>query len=196
MKYKVLMSLVVIALMLIPLSCVQPQAGILFGFQGGGVTREPATKTMMQIAIAHTCEVNDELILKKVEIYGEGETPVKVFEVNKTLNSTSGKQKRLSDKLKRLDELVELFESGMEDEAKYAEEYDEISQEAAKLAQEIRDESFSTEYFTLDLRQLKQSLMVGDKIPIIARATLIHNGNLLTLERSVIAEYQLGYHFS
>jgi len=35
--------------------------------------------------------------------------------------------------------------------------------------------------------------MVGDKIPIIARATLIHNGNLLTLERSVIAEYQAGF---
>ena len=180
-KYKVLMVLMVAALTLIPLSCVQPQesAGILFGFHGGGVTCEPATETMVQIAIAHTCEVNDELILKKVEIYGEGETPVKVFEVNKTLNSILGKQKRL-------DELFELLESGMEDEAKY----EEIDQEAAKLAQEIRDESFSTEYFTLDLRQLKQSLMVGDKIPIIARATLIHNGNLLTLERSVIAEYQ------
>jgi hypothetical protein len=178
-KYKVLMVLVVIALMLIPLSCVQPQAGIAFEFIGGGVTCEPATETMVQIAIAHTCEVNDELILEKVEIYGEGETPVKVFEVNKTLNSVSGKQKRL-------DELVELLESGMEDEAKY----EEIGQEAAKLAQEMRDESFSTGYFTLDLRQLKQSLMVGDKIPIIARATLIHNGNLLTLERNVTAEYQ------
>ena len=179
MKYKVLMSLVVIALMLIPLSCVQPQAGIAFEFYGGGVTCEPATETSVQITIAHTCEVNDELILKKVEIYGEGETPVKVFEVNKTLNS-------VSDKLKRFDELVELLEPGMEDEAKY----EEISQEAAKLAQEMRDESFSTKYFTLDLRQLKQSLMVGDKILIIARATLIHNGNLLTLERNVTAEYQ------
>ena len=186
MKYKVLMSLVIIALMLIPLSCVQPQAGILFDFDGSGVTRKPATETMMRIVIAHTCEVNDELILKKVEIYGEGETPVKIFEVNKTLNSISGKQKRL-------DELVELLELGMEDEAKF----EEISQEASKLTQEIRDESFSTEYFTLDLRQLKQSLMVGDEIPIIARATLIHNGNLLTLERNVTAEYQpslLGSH--
>ena len=178
-KYKVLIVLMVVALMLIPLSCVQPQAGIIFEFVGGGVTCEPSTKTMVQIAIAHTCEVNDELILKKVEIYGENETPVKVFEVNKTLNSVSGKQKRL-------DELVKLLEAGMEDEAKYK----EIGQEAAKLAQEMRDESFSPEYFTLDLRQLKQSLMVGDKIPIIARATLIHNGNLLTLERNVTAEYQ------
>ena len=178
-KYKVLMVLMVVALMLIPLSCVQPQAGILFDFDGSGVTREPSTETMMQIVIAHTCEVNDELILKKVEIYGESETPVKVFEVNKTLNS-------VSEKLKRLDELVELLKIGMEDEAKF----EEISQEASKLIQEIRDESFSTEYFTLDLRQLKQSLMVGDEIPIIARATLIHNGNLLTLERNVTAEYQ------
>ena len=178
-KYKVLTVLMVVALMLIPLSCVQPQAGILFDFDGSGVTREPSTETMMQIVIAHTCEVNDELILKKVEIYGESETPVKVFEVNKTLNS-------VSEKLKRLDELVELLKIGMEDEAKF----EEISQEASKLIQEIRDESFSTGYFTLDLRQLKQSLMVGDEIPIIARATLIHNGNLLTLERNVTAEYQ------
>jgi len=179
MRYKVLMALMIVGLMFIPPSCVQPQAGIFFGFQGGGVTCEPSTKTMAQVAIAHTCEVNDELILEKVEIYGESETPVKVFEVNKTLNSIFEKQKRL-------DELVKLLETGTEDEAKYK----EIGQEAAELAAEMRAESFSTGFFTLDLRQIKQSLMVGDKITIIARATLIHNGNLLTLERNVTAEYQ------
>ena len=171
----------VAVVMIVPsMTCQQEQQGpdgIIFGFYGGGTTREPATETMVQIAIAHMCEVNDELVLEKVEIYGESEIPVKSFAVNKTLNSVFEKQKRL-------DELLQLANT-----TTVAGEYERIMQEAAELAEEIRAESFSTAYFTIDLRQIKQSLTVG-YIPIIAKATLFHNGKRLTLERELIVEYR------
>jgi len=147
--------------------------GIFFLFYGGGYTQEPATGTLVEIDIAHTCVFNDELILEKVEIYGESEIPVKSLAVNMTLNSVFWE-------LKLLDALSILrWIPGA---------YEIIAKAGAKLAQETRAESFSTGYFTIDLRQIKQPLTTGD-IPIIARATLIHNGKRLTLEREVIVEY-------
>ncbi len=164
------------------IACQQEQwgsDGILFGFYGGGITREPATETLVQISVAHTCVFNDELILEKVEIYGESEIPVKSLAVNMTLTSVSGKLIRL-DGLLILQQLV-LWIPGA---------YLRIMQEGAKLAEEIRAESFSTGYFTIDLRQIKKPPNVGDIIPIVAKATLIHNGKRLTLERVVIVKYQ------
>ena len=149
--------------------------GILFGFYGGGTTREPATETLVQVSIMHTCVFNDELILEKVEIYGESEIPVKSLAVNMTLNSVSGKM-ILLDVLYILRWIPGATER--------------IMQEGAKLGEEIRAESFSTGYFTIDLRQIKQPLTYGE-IPIIAKATLIHNGKRLTLEREVIVEYSV-----
>ena len=178
----VVIAAVAVVMIVSSMACQQESVGInesdgiLFGFYGGGITREPATETLVQISIAHTCEVNDELILEKVEIYGESEIPVKSFAANMTLNS-------IFEKKKRLDELLQLANT-----TTVAGEYEEILKEAAELAKEIRAESFSTAYFTIDLRQIKQSLTVGD-IPIIAKATLIHNGKRLTLEREVIVEY-------
>ncbi|HUW45964.1 MAG TPA: hypothetical protein VMW50_09250 [Dehalococcoidia bacterium] len=155
------------------IACQQGPDGILFGFYGGGTTREPATETLVQISVAHTCVFDDELILEKVEIYGESEIPVKSLAVNMTLNSVSGK-------LILLDALYILrWIPGASER---------IMQEGAKLAREIRAESFSTGYFTIDLRQIKQPLTYGE-IPIIAKATLIHNGKRLTLEREVIVKY-------
>lgn len=139
--------------------------GIIFGFYGGGTTQEPATETQVQVAIAHMCEVNDELVLETVEIYGESEIPVKSFAVNMTLNSVFWKNRLL-------DALVKLW----------------LYPLAGKLAEQIRAKSFSTGYFTIDLRQIKQPLTTGD-IPIIAKATLIHNGERVTLEREVIVKY-------
>jgi len=162
------------------MSCQQGSDGILFGFYGGGTTREPATETLVQISVAHTCAVNDELILEKVEIYGESEIPVKSFVVNMTLNSIFEKQKRLDELLKQ------------QANATDAAEYKRIGQEAAELAEEMRAESFSTAYFAIDLRQMKQPLTYGE-IPIIAKATLIHNGKRLTLERVVIVKYQQSF---
>jgi len=151
--------------------------GIFFGFYGGGTTREPATGTQVQIAVAHTCVFNDELILEKVEIYGESEIPAQSWAVNMTLNSMSGKL-ILLDALLIL-RLVVAWIPGA---------YERIMQEGAELGKEMRAESFSTGYFTIDLRQIKQPLTYGE-IPIIAKATLIHNGKRLTLEREVIVEY-------
>lgn len=152
--------------------------GIFFGFYGGGTTREPATETQVQVAIGHTCVFNDELVLETVEIYGESETPVKSWAVNMTLNSVSGK-------LILLDALhIGLWTIGL----LIPSTSERISEEAAKLAEEIRAESFATGYFTIDLRQIKQPLPYGE-IPITAKATLIHNGERLTLEREVIVKY-------
>ncbi len=152
--------------------------GILFGFTGGGITREPATETLVQISITHTCVFNDELILKKVEIYGESEIPVKSFAVNMTLNSVFWKKMPL-DALRMLIERIPIVGYVI---------LTMVSQGAAELADEIRAESFSTGYFTIDLRQIKQPLTYGE-ISIIAKATLIHNGERLTLEREVIVRY-------
>ena len=190
-KNRLPVRLVVIAavavVMIVPSMACQQESdginesdGILFGFSGGGITREPATETLVQISIMHTCEVNDELVLEKVEIYGESEIPVKSFAVNETLNSIFEKQKRLDELLKQQANAI--------DEA----EYKRIGEEAAALAEEMRAESFSTGYFTIDLKQIKQPLTYGD-IPIIAKATLIHNGKRLTLERVVIVEYQQSF---
>jgi hypothetical protein len=148
--------------------------GIIFGFYGGGITREPATETLVQISVVHTCAFNDELILEKVEIYGESEIPAKSFAVNMTLNSVSGKL-RVLDVLLVLQRLFPFAFYG-------------AGPKAAELAAEIRAESFSAGYFTIDLRQIKQPLTTGD-IPIIAKATLIHNGERVTLEREVIVKY-------
>lgn len=164
------------------MSCQQEQwgsDGIFFGFRGGGITREPATETLVQISIRHTCVFNDELILEKVEICGESEIPVKSFAVNMTLNSVSGKLKLL-EALSILRLLVGWIPGA----------YERVMEEGAKLAAEMRGESFSTGYFTIDLRQIKQPLTYGD-IPIIAKATLIHNGERVTLERELIVEYQV-----
>jgi len=146
--------------------------GILFVFTGGGITREPAIETLVQIAVMHTCAFNDELVLEKVEIYGESEVPVKSFAVDMTLSSVFWKL-RLLDAFRIL---LRLFPVAF------------VGEKAAKLAAEIRAESFVTGYFTIDLRQMKQPLTYGE-IPIIAKATLIHNGERLTLEREVIVRY-------
>jgi hypothetical protein len=164
------------------MSCQQERwgsDGIFFGFYGGGITQEPATETQVQISVGHTCMFNDELVLEKVEIYGESEIPVKSLAVNMTLNSVSGKLVLLDALL--ILRLVVGWIPGA---------YERIMQEAAKLAEEIRTESFSTGYFTIDLRQIKQPLTYGN-ITIIAKATLIHNGKRLTLEREVIVKYQV-----
>ena len=146
--------------------------GIHFVFTGGGITREPATETLVQISIMHTCVFNDELILEKVEIYGESEVPVKSFAVNRTLDSISGKL-RLLDAFRIL---LRLFPVAF------------VGEKAAQLAAEMRAESFVTGYFTVDLRQIEQPLTYAE-IPIMAKATLIHNGERLTLEREVIVKY-------
>jgi hypothetical protein len=158
-------------------SAEEESDGILFGFYGGGITREPAAETMVQLSIAHTCEINDELILTKVEVCGETGVSVQSFEVNRTLNSISEKRKRLDELLKQL--------ANTTDEAEYV----GIYQEAGGLVEEMRAQLFSTEYFTIDLRQIKQSLTVGDKIPLTAKATLIHNGEALVIERGLSVEY-------
>ena len=155
-------------------SAQEESDGIVFGFYGGGITREPATETMVQVAIAHMCEVNDELILKKVEIFGENGIPIKTFDVNETLESVADSY----DQLKLLSEKLESTPD------------EEISSQAATLVQELRNKSFSTKYFTLDLNDLKQSLTLGDRVPIIAEATFIHNGEALVIERSLSVEYQ------
>jgi len=148
--------------------------GILFGFRGGGTTREPATETLVQVSIMHACAFNDELVLETVEIYGESETPVKSFAVNMTLNSIFWKL-RLLDAFRILLRLYPV---------------PAVGEKAAQIAAEMRAESFVTGYFTIDLRQIKQPLTSGE-IPIIAKATLIHNGERLTLEREVIVEYEI-----
>jgi len=91
--------LVVIAaaavVMIVPsMTCQRGSGGIKesdesrFEIYRGGITREPAT--MVQISIAHTCELDDELILEKVEICGEAGVSVKSLAANKTLNSYQG----------------------------------------------------------------------------------------------------------
>jgi hypothetical protein len=152
--------------------------GILFGFYGGGITREPATETMVQVSIMHTCAFDDGLILEKVEIYGESEIPVKSFAVNMTLNSVFWKKIPL-DALGMLIERIPIVGYVI---------LTMVGQEAAKLAAAIRAESFSTGYFTIDLRQIKQPLTSGN-ITVVAKATLVHNGERVTLEREVIVEY-------
>ena len=162
-----------------PLSSVSAEEesdGTIFEFVGGGVTREPATETVVQIAIAHTCEVNDELVLKEVEIYGGNGTAVKTFDIDETLES-------VADSYGQLKLLSEELESTLDRE---------IGTQAATLAQEIRSKSFSTKYFTVDLNDLKQPLTLGDRVAIIAKATLIHNGEAVVIERSLSVEYQPG----
>jgi hypothetical protein len=149
--------------------------GILFEFEGGGITREPATETVVQIGIAHTCMFNDELMLEKVEIYGESGIPVKSLAVNRTLNSIFWKKILLEPLVK----LVAIPIAGFV-----------FYPVAGELYEEVRAEVFSTGYYTIDLRQIKQPLTYGD-IPIIAKATLIHNGKRVTLERELIVEYQV-----
>ena len=148
--------------------------GILFGFYGGGITREPATETMVQVSIAHTCEVNDELILGKVEICGENGITVKAFDVNETLES-------VADSYDQLKLLLGKLESAPDQE---------IGPQAAALVQELRSKSFSTKYFTLDLNDLKQPLALGDRVPIIAKATFLHHGEALVIKRNLSVEYQ------
>jgi hypothetical protein len=155
-------------------SAQEESDGIIFEFCGGGITREPATETMVQIAVAHTCEVNDELVLKKVEIYGENKITVKTFDINETLES-------VADSYHQLKLLSEKLESAPDQE---------IGPQAATIAQGIRSKSFSTKYFTLDLNELKQPLTLGDRVPIIARATFVHHGEALVIERSLWVEYQ------
>lgn len=157
-------------------SAQEESYGIIIGFYGGGITQEPATETMVQIAIAHMCEVNDELILEKVEICGESKIPVKTFDVNGTLES-------VADGYDQLKLLLEKFESTPDEE---------IRTQAAALVQDLRSKSFSTGYFTLDLNDLKQPLTLGDRVPIIAKATFIHHGEALVIERNLTLEYQPG----
>jgi hypothetical protein len=157
-------------------SAEEESDGILFWFSGGGITREPSTETLVQVYILHTSEVNDELFLKKVEVYGEDEIPVKTFDFNKTLESVADSY----DQLKSLSEKL----GSAPDEA--------IGTQAAALSQEIRSKSFSTEYFNLDLHDLRQPLTLGDRIPITAKATFIHHGEPLVIERSLLVEYQPG----
>jgi hypothetical protein len=157
-------------------SAEEESDGIIFGFYGGGITREPATETIVQVSIAHMCEVNDELVLKTVEICGENGIPVKTFDVNETLES-------VADSYNELKSLSDRFERTADAE---------IGKEAATLAQEMRSRSFSTAYFTLDLNDLKQDLTLGDRVPIIAKATLIHHAEALVIERSLSVEYQPG----
>jgi len=155
-------------------SAQEESDGILFGFTGGGITREPATETLVQVSITHTCQVDDELILEKVEIYGESDIPVETFDVNGTLES-------VADSYDQLRLLSEEFQSGPDEEVLW---------QAAPLAQEIRSKSFSTKYFTLDLNDLKQPLTVGDRVPIVAKATFLHHGEALVMERNLSVEYQ------
>lgn len=150
--------------------------GILFGFSGGGITREPATETLVQVSIAHTCVGSDELILEKVEIYGESGAPVRIFSSNRTLESIAGSYDRLKS-------LSERFESAP---------VEEIGPQAAILAQEIRSKSFSTQYFALDLSDLKRPLALGERVPITARATLVHHGEELVIERTLSVDYKPG----
>jgi hypothetical protein len=151
--------------------------GILFAIYSGGTTVQPYS--MVQISIAHTCVFNDQLILETVEISGENAVSVKSLAVSKTLNSVFWKQ-RLLKALSILRLPVALIPGA----------YESFMRDAAELAEETRAQSFSTHYYTIDLRQIKQSLAVGDRIPIIVKATLFHNGERLTLERVVIAEYR------
>lgn len=145
--------------------------GILFEIYGGGVTVEP--ETMLQISIGHTCVFDDELLLETVEICVETGVSVQSFEVNRTLNSIFWKKILLE----RLVKLVHIPIAGVV-----------FYLVAGKLYDEIRAESFSTQYFTIDLRQVEQPLTSGN-ITIIAKAILIHDGERLTLEREVIVEY-------
>jgi hypothetical protein len=165
-----------------PLSSILPEEepdGILFVLHGGGITREPAAETLVQIAIVHTCERDDELILEKVEICGETGVCVKSIEVNRTLSSILEKSKRLDELLKQLVGMTELAE------------YAGIHQKVDELAEEIRAESFSTGYFTVDLREIEQPLTYGD-IPIVAKATLIHRGEASVVERILPVDYEPG----
>jgi hypothetical protein len=148
--------------------------GILFEIHASGFSREPATETMVQISIMHTCVFNDELVLEKVEICGETGVCVQSLEVNRTLNSVFWKKLPL-------DALVKLIYIPIVGVVFYL--------AAGELGEEIRVESFGSPTYWIDLRQIKQSLTVGDKIPIIVKATLIHNGKRLTLERELIVEY-------
>ena len=162
-----------------PLSSVSAEEesdGIIFGFYGGGITREPATETMVQISIAHLCDVNDELILKKVEVCGENGIPVKTFDLSETLESVADGYDRLKSSLERLESTPD----------------EEIRSQAATLVQELTGKSFSTDYFTLDLNDLKQPLALGDRVPITAKATFIHHGEALVKERSLSVDYQPG----
>ena len=148
--------------------------GILFGFRGGGTTREPATETQAQISIMHTCVFNDDLVLEKVEIYGEGGTPAKTFAVNMTLNSVFWQY----ELLRAIERLIPIGIG-------YA-----FWGVANELSKGMKAESFLSGYFTIDLRQIRQPLTYGE-ITIIAKATLIHNGERVALEREVIVEYEI-----
>jgi hypothetical protein len=172
---RMLILAIAVAIIAASAACQQQGAdGILFGFSGGGTTQAPATETLIQVSVSNTGASGDKLVLEKVEIYGASETPVKSFAVNMTLNSVSGKL-RLLDVLQLLWRLFPFA-------------YRMIGEKAADLAAEIRAESFSTGYFAVDLRQIRQPLTPGD-IPIIAKVTLIHDGKRTTLEKEVMVEY-------
>jgi hypothetical protein len=168
-------------LMVVPsMSCQQEfwgANGIRFAFSGGGITREPATETLVQVSVAHTCVFNDELVLEKVEICGENGVCVKSFEVNTALDSVSRETMFLNAAL-----IVRLFFVLIPGA------YEAFMRWAADVAKEMRAKSFSTGYFAVDLSEIEQPLTYGE-IPIIAKATLIHNGIPVTLERQVIVKY-------
>jgi hypothetical protein len=179
----VLVAVIAIGLIAASVAAQQQQGpdGIFFEFRGGGTTREPATETLVQVSVANTCVFSDKLVLEKVEICGETGICAKSIEVDRSLNSIFW-EKALLDALVKLGSVPRvglLFLAA-------------VYPLVGKLADKIKPEVFTSGYIQVDLSGIKQPLTYGN-IRVIAKATLIRNGNIVTLEREVIVKYLPGF---
>ncbi len=173
--------------------------GIIIGFFGPDMFIK-SEKISPWISVVHTCLVDDDLILEKVEIYGENQEPVFSVPINKFLKAMGtelehfrGLMKEAEFKRKEIDKLTkskpnERSEAHKKEIAILMNNYRKFIMEAQPLYKRI----YSEFHFPVDLKELKdpekRPIVVNDKIPITAKIFFSHNGQSVILTKTIISE--------
>ncbi len=184
---------------LIELTGDESAQGIIIGFFGPDMFIK-SEKISPWISVAHSCLVDDNLILEKVEIYGEIQEPAFSVPINKSLRAMGMELEQFRELMKeaevkkgKLDKLTE---------SKPSERSEAQKKEVTILMNNYRKSVIETQplykkiysefHFPVDLKELKNPekgpVVVGDKIPITAKIFFSHKGQSIILTKTIISK--------
>jgi len=184
---------------LIELTGNESAEGIIVGFFGPDRFIK-SEKISPWISVVHSCFTNDDLILEKVEIYGETQEPIIATFINKSLKAMGKEVKQFRElmneaELKRK-EIDKLAYSKLSERSEYEEkEIATLIEKYRKFiieTQPLYEGIYSEFYFPIDLKELKDPkkgcLVAGDRIPITAKIFFIHKNKSVIVTKTIVSE--------
>lgn len=161
--------------------------GILLEFGPRSVS---TSKGLFYATIAHICKIEDQLLLKKVEITDRGGKVIKSFDVDREIETIRKEMQELNLLIEQDKNKLRALGATEEELQQWNPSDPAIGVLAVPLSEKIRKNSFSTGYFEVDLSKLKEPLEWGDKIPFIINIYLVHNNYPQDFVKEVLVEYQ------